>query len=57
MSRVTPLWNALCGLQDEDYPLTGDLMHTRWCYGLRWELCALLESLSCWGYRLRFRYR
>ena len=34
VERFRPLWNALCWLQDEDYPLTGDQMHTRWCLGL-----------------------
>ncbi len=36
------LWNALTCLQDEDYPLTGDRMHTRWGRGLWYEVKALL---------------
>ena len=42
VERFGPLWNAVCWLQDEDYPLTGDRMHTRWCLGIWWEVRALI---------------
>lgn len=54
------LWNALCwiGEEGDDCPafrLT-EPVFTRWACGIRYELCALVERLSVWGWRVRVRW-